>query len=94
MRFAPPLALQRNAGISAHEIASDVAQRIHPLLDLGGPFRHRLGARAGYADAYLTLSAYARAARRLGATLREGVAVTGLRRDGAASPASRRHEAP
>ena len=38
---------------------------------------------AGYADAYLTLSAYARAARKAGATLREGVSVTGLLRDGA-----------
>jgi glycine/D-amino acid oxidase-like deaminating enzyme len=77
------LALQRNAGISAHEIAPDVAQQIHPLLDFGDHSIIGWEPAAGYADAYLTLSAYARAARRLGATLREGVAVTGLRRDGA-----------
>jgi len=77
------LALQRDAGIAAHEIASDVAQRIHPLLDFGDHSIIGWEPGAGHADAYLTLSAYARAARRLGATLREGVAVTGLRRDGA-----------
>jgi sarcosine oxidase, subunit beta len=77
------LALQRRAGIAAHEIVADEARRIHPLLDLGdGPV---IGWEpgAGYADAYLTLSAYARAARRHGATIREGVGVTGLVRDGA-----------
>jgi glycine/D-amino acid oxidase-like deaminating enzyme len=76
------LALQRRAGIAAHEIVAEEARRIHPLLDFGdGPF---IGWEpgAGYADAYLTLSAYVRAARRHGATIREDVAVTGLVRDG------------
>ena len=76
------LAIQRGQGIAANELSVDEAQRIHPLLDLGDepvigwePF-------AGYADAYLTLSAYVRAARRAGAVLREGVTVTGLEREG------------
>jgi sarcosine oxidase, subunit beta len=77
------LAVQRDAGLTALEIAPDEARRIHPLLDFGDNPVIGWEPGAGYADAYLTLSAYARAARRLGATLREGVGVTGLRRDGA-----------
>ena len=77
------LAVQRGLGITAREIGADDARRIHPLLDFAdGPV---IGWEpgAGYGDAYMTLSAYARAARRHGATIREGVAVTGLVRDGA-----------
>ena len=77
------LAVQRTAGIAASEITAEEARRIHPLLDLtDGPV---VGwePSAGYADAYLTLSSYVRAARRAGAVLRENVRVTGLSRDGA-----------
>ena len=77
------LALQRRAGISAVEIDADEARRIHPLLDFGDNPIIGWEPGAGYADAYLTLSAYARAARRRGTTIREDVAVTGLVRDGA-----------
>jgi len=77
------LALQRRAGISAQEIDADEARRIHPLLDFGDNPVIGWEPGAGYADAYLTLSAYARAARRRGAAIREDVAVTGLVRDGA-----------
>lgn len=38
---------------------------------------------AGFADAYLTATSFARAARRRGVQVREGVAVTGLQTDGA-----------
>ena len=77
------LAVQRGAGIVAHEIGSDEARRIHPLLDFGDDPVVGWEPGAGYADAYMTLSAFARAARRAGATIREGVTVTGLVRDGA-----------
>jgi len=77
------LAVQRGFGLAADEIAADDARRIHPLLDLGDNPVIGWEPGAGYADAYLTLSAFARAARRHGATLREGVAVTGLVREGA-----------
>jgi len=77
------LALQHRAGIPAQEIDAGEAQRIHPLLNLDDNPVIGWEPGAGYADAYMTLSAYARAARRRGATLREGVAVTGLVRDGA-----------
>jgi glycine/D-amino acid oxidase-like deaminating enzyme len=76
------LALQRRAEISAQEIDADEARRIHPLLDFGDNPVIGWEPGAGYADAYLTLSAYARAARRRGAAIREDVAVTGLLRDG------------
>jgi len=77
------LAVQRSMGIVASEIDIGEARRLHPLLDLddGPVIGWEPG--AGYADAHMTLSAYARAARRRGAILREGVAVTGLLRAGA-----------
>jgi len=77
------LAVQRAAGVEAEEIGVDDAQRIHPLLDLGDDPVIGWERGAGYADAYMTLSAYVRAARRRGAIVREGVTVTGLLRDGA-----------
>lgn len=75
------LAVERGVGIDAREIAVDEARAIHPLLHLDDIAAVGWEPDAGYADAYLTLSAFARGARRLGATLREGVGVTGLRRD-------------
>ncbi len=77
------IALQRQSGIPAEEIDVDEAQRIHPLLDFSDDPVVGWEPGAGYADAYLTLSGVrARGARRRGATIREGVAVTGLVRDG------------
>lgn len=78
------LAVERAVGIDAREIAADDARRILPLLQTDDLAAIGWEPDAGYADAYLTLSAFARNARRLGATLREGVAVTGLLRDGQA----------
>lgn len=77
------LALQRAAGIAASEITAEDARRIHPLLDLSDDPVVGWEPSAGYADAYLTLSSYVRAARRAGAVLRENVKVTGLVREGA-----------
>ena len=75
------LAMERGLGLDAREIAVDDARRIHPLVQFGDIAAIGWEPEAGYADAYLTLSAFARAARRLGATLREGVTVTGLTRN-------------
>ena len=77
------LAVQRASGVAADEIGVDAARRIHPLLDLGDDPVIGWEPGAGYADAYMTLSAYVRAARKRGAVVREGVVVTGLLRDGA-----------
>jgi sarcosine oxidase, subunit beta len=75
------LAMERGLGLDAREITRDDAQRIHPLVRLDDIAAIGWEPEAGYADAYLTLTAFARAARRAGATLREGVDVTGLARN-------------
>jgi len=75
------LAVERGLGVDAREIAADDARRIHPLVQFDDIAAIGWEPEAGYADAYLTLSAFARAARKLGATLREGITVTGLSRD-------------
>jgi glycine/D-amino acid oxidase-like deaminating enzyme len=74
------LAIERSLGIDARELSVADAQRIHPMVQLDDIATIGWEPEAGYADAYLTLHAFARAARRHGATLREGVAVTGLTR--------------
>src|SRR5512143_183016 len=76
------LAVERGLGIDAREIDVDDATRIHPLLNFDDIAAIGWEPDAGYADAYLTLSAYVRAARRRGAAIRENVAVTGLLRSG------------
>jgi sarcosine oxidase subunit beta len=76
------LAAERALGIDAREIGADEAVRIHPLLRLDDVALIGWEPDAGYADAYLTLTAFARAARRLGVSIREGTTVTGLRRAG------------
>src|SRR5262249_54453971 len=83
MALRATLAVQRKAGVAAKEISTVEARRIHPLLDLSDDPVIGWEPGAGYADAHMTLSAYARAARRRGGLLREGVTVTGLVRDGA-----------
>ncbi|MFO1325372.1 MAG: FAD-binding oxidoreductase [Burkholderiales bacterium] len=75
------LAVERALGLDAREIDESEALRIHPLLRLDDIATIGWEPASGYADAYLTLTAFARNARRLGATLREGVDVTGLVRD-------------
>ncbi|MEP7183675.1 MAG: FAD-binding oxidoreductase [Betaproteobacteria bacterium] len=76
------LAVERRLGVDAREIGVDDAKRIHPLLNFDDIAAIGWEPDAGYADAYLTLSAFVRAARRRGATIRENVAVTGLVRGG------------
>jgi len=75
------LAIERELGIEARELDAAEARERHPLVRYDDVAVVGWEPGAGYADAYLTLSAYARAARRGGATVREGVAVTGLVRD-------------
>lgn len=75
------LAVERSLGVDAREIPADEARRILPLLHTDDLAAIGWEPDAGYADAYLALHAFARGARRRGATLREGVAVTGLLRN-------------
>ncbi|MEI7446715.1 MAG: FAD-binding oxidoreductase [Burkholderiales bacterium] len=76
------LAQQRAMGIRADEIDAAQARELLPLLktDDLAVFGHE--PEAGYADAYLTATAFARAARRRGVEIRQGTAVTGLVVDG------------
>jgi len=57
------LAVERRLGLDAREIAADDARRIHPLVQFGDIAAIGWEPEAGYADAYLTLSAFARAVR-------------------------------
>ncbi|MFO1311829.1 MAG: FAD-binding oxidoreductase [Burkholderiales bacterium] len=77
------LALERGLGLDAREIDAREAQEILPLLHTGDLAAIGWEPASGYADAHLTLHAFARNARRLGVAIREGVAVTGLVRDAA-----------
>lgn len=75
------LAVARGEGVDAREIPHDEARAILPLLQLDDVAAIGWEPESGYADAYLTLTAFARNARRLGVVLREGTAATGLLRD-------------
>jgi glycine/D-amino acid oxidase-like deaminating enzyme len=76
------LAQQRAMGIRADEVDAAQARELLPLLrtDALAVFGHEPD--AGYADAYLTATAFARAARRRGVAVRTGATVTGLRTEG------------
>jgi glycine/D-amino acid oxidase-like deaminating enzyme len=77
------LAQQRAMGIRADEVDAQQARELLPLLhaDDLAVFGHE--PEAGYADAYLVASGFAKAARRLGAEVRTGVTATGLITEGA-----------
>lgn len=72
------LAQQRALGIEATEVDAKQAREILPLLvtDDLAVFGHE--PEAGYADAYLTATAFARAARRMGVEVRQGEPVREL----------------
>ena len=76
------LAQQRAMGVRAEEIDAAQARELLPLLRTDGlaVFGHEPD--AGYADAWLTATAFARAARRLGVTVVQGEAVRALTLDG------------
>ncbi len=74
------LAVERGLGVDARDVTADDARAIHPFVQFDDIAAIGWEPEAGYADAHLTLRAFASAAKRLGATLREGVAVTGLLR--------------
>ncbi len=80
--LAATLAVERSLGIDARDLSIAEARERHPLVDFGDIAHVGFEPDAGYADAHLVLSSFARAARRRGVALREGVDVTGLIRDG------------
>ncbi|MDH4180774.1 MAG: FAD-binding oxidoreductase [Betaproteobacteria bacterium] len=76
------LAQQRAMGIDAVEIDARQAREILPLLRTHDLAVFGFEKDAGYADPYLTATAFARAARRLGVEFRLGETVAGLTADG------------
>ena len=76
------LAAQRGFGIEAVEIDAAKARELLPIANFAEDQLIGYEPEAGFADAYLVTSALARNARRLGAKIREGAAVTGLSRSG------------
>lgn len=77
------LAHQRAMGIDALELDASQARAVLPLLRTDDLAVFGYEREAGYADPYLTATAFARNARRLGASISIGETVTGLVRDGA-----------
>jgi glycine/D-amino acid oxidase-like deaminating enzyme len=80
--LAEALAAQRRFGIHAEAIDAGAARRLLPIATFGDDELIGYEPDAGFADAYLVTSAFARSARRLGVTVRENTAVTGLRLGG------------
>jgi len=78
--LAQTLAVERSLGIDARDLTRAEAHERHPLIRLDDIAHVGFEPDAGYADAHLTLSSFAKAARRRGVTVREGVTATGLLR--------------
>ena len=76
--LADALAAQRGFGIRAETVDAATARRLLPIASFGDDELIGYEPDAGFADAYLVTSAFARNARRLGATVRRDTAVTGL----------------
>ena len=80
--LAQTLAVERSLGIDAQDLTPSEARDRLPLLNVDDIAHAGFEPDAGYADAHLTLSAFAKAARRRGVAIREGVTATGLLREG------------
>ena len=76
--LAAVLAAQRAAGIVASEIDRAQAASLLPIADFSDAALIGYEPQAGFADAYLVASGFARAARRGGVEIREGLAVDRL----------------
>ena len=69
---------QRRMGITVHELDAQQASQLLPIARFDDAALIGFEPEAGFADPYLVASAFARAARRLGAKFIEGVEVRGL----------------
>ncbi len=76
-------ARQNARGIDTRILSAEEARAYHPLLRYDDAEVIGYDTQAGYADPYLTTTAYARRAKDLGVTIHTGTAVTGLSLDGA-----------
>ncbi len=76
------IALQRKVGIKSELIDGVELARIVPGLDVNNLTAAAYEAESGYADPYLTVNAYAQAARRHGVSIFQNTEVTGIRFEG------------
>ncbi len=72
------IAVQQAIGINTSMISAEDLREILPFLDTAETVAAAYEPDGGYADAYLTVNAYARAARRLGAEVRPNTKVTSI----------------
>ena len=76
------IALQREVGIKSELMDAITLQEILPALEMRDLTTVAYEPESGYADPYLTVNAYAQAARRHGVTIFQNAEVTDLRFDG------------
>lgn len=76
------MAMQRKVGINCELLDAVSLHELLPALDMHDLATVAYEPESGYADPYLTVNAYAQAARRHGATIFQNSEVTGLRFDG------------
>jgi glycine/D-amino acid oxidase-like deaminating enzyme len=74
--------MQRGVGIRTEVLAPEAIREIMPGMDAGDLVAAAWEEDSGYADPYLTVNAYAAAAKRAGARLLANTAVTGITRHG------------
>ena len=72
------IAMQQQIGIETSLVSSEEIKKLMPGLDAGN-LSAAYEPQSGYADPYLTVTSYAQAARRLGATIHQETQVTGIR---------------
>jgi sarcosine oxidase subunit beta len=72
------IALQRSLGIKTELLSPEALREILPTMKTSDLVAAAYEPDSGYADPYLTVNAYARAARRLGVTVYQDTEVTGI----------------
>lgn len=80
--FSASIAAQRELGIETYMVSHDDVAGLWPAAHLDDFALFAYEPRGGYGDAYSTAMAFAAAARRLGATIRQGSRVTEVVADG------------
>jgi sarcosine oxidase subunit beta len=76
------VALQRSVGIQTELLSPEALREILPAMEIGDLVAAAWEPESGYADPYLTVNAYARAARNHGAAVYQDTTVTGIRFQG------------
>ena len=76
------VALQRRVGIETEILSPEALRELIPHMQTGDLVSAAYEPHSGYADPYLTVTAYARAARQRGADLYQDTEVTALRIEG------------